>query len=136
MLTMPTQMPLHGTIKHQRLQQFVEQWNMRLHIESGLSINGLIVNEFGHLLAGVTNHTHRSFDSITAIAHDFYAIDIAIIQELQKPVSHDNETEAEEYAAAIHQLKNLRLIVHCIADFFKIAHELELSPVLEMATLA
>jgi hypothetical protein len=120
---------------HERLRRFAEERNIRLHIDCGLSIDGLAINELAHLLARVTSHAHRSFDNIGAIAHDFYAIDIAIIGELQKPVSHDNESAAESHAEITHDLKKLRHIVHCIADFFKIAHELELSPVLEMAAL-
>lgn len=120
---------------HERLRQFTEERNIQLHIDRGISINGLLINEFDHLLAKVTNHAHRSFDNLTAIAHDFYAIDIAIIGELQKPVSHDNGLATESYAELTDELQKLRHIVHNIADFFKIAHELELSPVLEMASL-
>lgn len=120
---------------HERLRRFTEERNMRLHIDRGLSIDGLAINEFAHLLARVTRHAHRSFDNIAAIAHDFHSIDIAIIAELQKPVSHDNESAAESHAELTYELKKLRHIVCCIADFFKIAHELELSPLLEMAAL-
>jgi DNA replication initiation complex subunit (GINS family) len=120
---------------HERLQRFAGEQNMQVHIHCGLSINGLIANEFAHLLASVTNQAHRSFDNIADIAHDFYAIDNAIIRELQKPVSHDDELDAAHHAEHIQNLQKLRLIVQCIANFFKIAHELELSPLLEMATL-
>jgi hypothetical protein len=120
---------------HERLRRFVEERNIRLHIDRGLSIDGLVINEFDHLLDKVTRHAHRSFDNIGEIAHDFYAIDIAIIGELQKPLSHDSDLAAEMHAEVTRDLKKLRHIVHCIADFFKIAHELELSPLLEMAAL-
>lgn len=128
-------MNVTNTMKHERIQRFTRDWNMRLHIEYGLSINGLFVKEFDHLLARVTNHAHRSFDNIATIAHDFYAIDIAIIRELQTPVSPDTDMDETKHAAAIDELINLRLILHCIAEFFRIANDLKLSPVLALAAL-
>lgn len=113
--------------KRGHMQLFAKEWGLKFNDVNGSSIGGLAVKEFEDLLAFVTNRKHRSFQSLGAIAQDFYAIDSAIVNEMRRPAPRGKNANDKNHDEAAHSLANLRLIVRCLAQYFRLANELGLS---------
>jgi len=115
---------IQDAAKRTYMQRFAAEWGMKLKGNDGFSINGVAVEEFSHLLACVTKNKHQTFNRIEAIARDFYAIDSAIIGEMRKPSPCGKNANTTGHDEAMRNLEFLRVIVRCIAQYFKLITEL------------
>jgi|GEM_PF-4719601 len=117
------------------MQKFADEWDMKLIGEPGFSIQGIDVIGLGGLLGYVSQGKHQTFNCFEAISRDFYAIDIAIIHEIRRPEPCGKAESSAEHDNAVQNLEDLRLIVRCIAKYFKLVSELGLPHPSEMMWL-
>lgn len=98
---------------------------MELDTVSDLSIDGLLVREFGYLLRHVTGGKLDTFKDFEKV-HDFYPLIVAgINKDMQSPL--EVERNLADLETALANLTNLRRIVDVIARYVEKCRDLHLT---------
>lgn len=112
--------------QQQAFDQFKQNWGFFIQGDYFSIGQAGLVSEFGYLLRAYTGGKHDGFHSFEAIASDYAAIDRTLVDELTKDVPLECERLHVARSTAVGNLKNLRLIVRCIAEYVDLVRQLDL----------